>query len=159
MNDATDALQSEPVFVDPTGRRSAIVRGLGIVAGCLLGGYIAIVTFGLATGTDVPLTPWPQIQHSTRDATPGHGGRGRRPSKPAAPGPIAGARPSGTGPAGTAPRATTSPKGTGTAAPGRTATGSPAASTTPTSATTPTTAATRPGKGVGRTKKPQPKVS
>lgn len=64
MNQVTEALEPEPVFVDPTGRRGRIVRRTGIGLASILVGYLGIVTYGLATETRVPLTPWPVAKPS-----------------------------------------------------------------------------------------------
>ncbi len=72
VNEAIDVLDSEPVFVDPSGRRRRIARNAGIVVGCLLAAYLATVAFGVVTGSRVPLTPWPASRPSARAARPGH---------------------------------------------------------------------------------------
>lgn len=71
MNEATDTLSEDPVFVDPSGRRRRIARNAGIVVGCLLAAYLAIVAFGVVTGSRVPLTPWPAGMPSAGAASPG----------------------------------------------------------------------------------------
>ncbi|WP_146059099.1 hypothetical protein [Actinomadura rubteroloni] len=48
----------EPVFVDPTGRRRRLLRGLGLAAGGLCASFLAAVGLGAATGARVPMTPW-----------------------------------------------------------------------------------------------------
>lgn len=70
MNEATDTLGDEPIFVDPSGRRRRIARNAGIVVGCLLAAYLAIVAFGVATGSRVPLTPWPASMPSAGARSP-----------------------------------------------------------------------------------------
>lgn len=138
MNEATDVLDPEPVFVDPSGRRRRIVRRAGIALGCLLAAYLVIVAFGLVTGARAPLTPWPDVKPSARNALPGHGApvTRRERSRPATPTPTPTPRPSS--------RAGASP----------TARSSPTTRRTPPSSTT-----TRPGKGraYGVTKSPNPK--
>ena len=68
---ATQVLEPEPVFVDRTGRRRRLARNAGIAVGCLLAAYLAVVAFGLVSGADAPMTPWPKPSHSA--ALPRHG--------------------------------------------------------------------------------------
>ncbi|MFC0042734.1 hypothetical protein [Actinomadura rayongensis] len=53
-----EATAAEPVFVDPTGRRRRLLRGLGLAAGGLCALFLAGVGLGAATGARVPMTPW-----------------------------------------------------------------------------------------------------
>lgn len=107
------------VFVDPTGRRRRIARGVGIAVGCLLTAYLAIVAFGLATGSGAPLTPWPDAKPSQHDAAPRLGVRHPKPrsfhsaskrptvrSSPSGAAPTAQTAPPATRPATTAPTTT-----------------------------------------------------
>ncbi|MCO5972043.1 hypothetical protein [Actinoallomurus soli] len=164
MNQATEVLEPDPVFVDPTGRRARIMRRTGIALGCLIAGYLVLVAVGMATGARVPLTPWPQTRHSAS----GHGHAGqllmprggadgslpsggptghRSPSGPAQTG-----RASGSPKAGAAPTTGTSPApGSATPTAGTT-TSAPALPTA-----TPTTRGKGKGKGVGLTKSPHPR--
>lgn len=82
----TEVLESVPVFVDRTGRRRRLARNAGIAVGCLLVAYLAIVAFGLVSGADVPMTPWPAPKTSHRAVPPRHGEsavRERNASRPA----------------------------------------------------------------------------
>jgi hypothetical protein len=146
VNQVTEVLEPDPVFVDPTGRRHRLLRPVGLAVGCLLGGYLVIVGFGLVTGTGVPLTPWPDAKPTRQGVLPGHGGLvpKRAPSRPRTSGPANGAMPGGPMP--------------GIAVPSTRPTDIPATGVTPTAAS-PTATATRPGKGhgYGRTKTPHPK--
>ncbi|MCO6006559.1 hypothetical protein NE236_16360 [Actinoallomurus purpureus] len=154
MNQATEELEPDPVFVDPTGRRAKIMRRAGIALGCLVAAYLALITVGLATGARVPLTPWPQTKHSKSGPAedglmPRSGARNPLPGRSSA----AGVPPSGPAPTTATSHAPTG--GTRSAAPGTTA---PATPGSPTPPVVPTTATTAPGKGhgYGRTKKPHP---
>jgi hypothetical protein len=151
VNQVTDVLEPDPVFVDPTGRRHRLLRPVGLAVGCLLGGYLVIVGFGLVTGTGVPLTPWPDAEPTHHAGLPGHGGLvpKRAPSPPRTSGPANGAMPHGPMPGGPMP---------GTAVPSTRPTDTPTTGVTPTAAS-PTATATRPGKGhgYGLTKTPHPK--
>ncbi|MFG2005849.1 hypothetical protein ACGFNU_42540 [Spirillospora sp. NPDC048911] len=55
-----------PVFVDGSGRRARTVRGIGALAGLALIAYLAVVGVNLATGAEVPFTPWPAGKTATR---------------------------------------------------------------------------------------------
>ncbi|MEV0399933.1 hypothetical protein [Actinoallomurus sp. NPDC050550] len=156
MNQATEVLEPEPVFVDATGRRARIARRLGIALGCVVAAYLVLVGIGLATGSRVPLTPWPETKHSKSGRGPAEdglmprsGGHNPLPNRssaaggaPSGPAPTAGASHAPAG--GTHPSATTSSKPT-------------TGATTP--PVTPTSATTVPGKGhaYGRTKSPNPR--
>jgi hypothetical protein len=70
---ATEVLEPEPVFVDRTGRRRRLARNAGIAVGCLLAAYLAVVAFGLVSGADAPMTPWPAPKPSHRTVLPRHG--------------------------------------------------------------------------------------
>ncbi|GAA4631492.1 hypothetical protein GCM10023196_061110 [Actinoallomurus vinaceus] len=148
-------LEPEPVFVDATGRRARIARRAGIALGCIVAAYLALVGIGLATGTRVPLTPWPETKHSTSGRGPAEdglmprsGGRNPLPNRSSA----AGTAPSGPAPTTGASRA---PAGTHSGTPGSTTptTGATTPPVTPTSTTT----AHGKGHGYGRTKSPNPK--
>jgi hypothetical protein len=140
VDQATETLEADAVFVDPTGRRRLLVRTAGAVAGCVLAAYLGIVAVGLVIGTDAPLTPWPDVKPSQREALPGNGGR---PHKRA---------PSGRAVTGSAPA--TAPTVQPTGVPPRTVPG-----TAPTVAPKPTPTATQPGNGhaYGLTKSPNPR--
>ncbi|GLY75197.1 hypothetical protein Airi01_034640 [Actinoallomurus iriomotensis] len=129
--------EPEPVFVDRTGRRRRLVRNAGIAVGCLLAAYLAVVAFGLVSGADAPMAPWPAPKPSHRAALPRHDGMTARPDTPrpaARPTPSATAR-------------------TRRAQPPRSA-----ATTTRTTAPA-ATSTTQPGQGraYGRTKSPNPR--
>lgn len=49
---------AEPVFVDSTGWRGRLGRRLGLAAGAVLVVFLGALGLGMATGPDVPLTPW-----------------------------------------------------------------------------------------------------
>jgi hypothetical protein len=146
VSQLTEVLEPDAVFVDPTGRRRRLVRNAGIIVGCVLAAYLVIVGFGLATGTGVPLTPWPDVKSSHQAALPGNDELlpKRGPSRPADTRPSAVAAPSGAAP---------------TARP----TSVPRSRTTPTTAlpVVPAPTATQSGKGraYGRTKSPHPRNS
>jgi hypothetical protein len=125
----------EPVFVDRTGRRRRLARAAGIVVGCLLAAYVAVVAFGLVSGAGVPMTPWPA-------ATPSHRVVPPLEARVAAPRDGAKATPT---PRATAPSRHVRPAG-----------GAPA--TTRTTAS-PTASTAKPGQGhsYGRTKSPNPR--
>ncbi|MEV5747541.1 hypothetical protein AB0L00_06950 [Actinoallomurus sp. NPDC052308] len=160
MNQATEVLEQDPVFVDPTGRRGRIMRRAGIALGCLVAGYLILVGVGLAIGARVPLTPWPHA----RPATSGHGHAaqllmprgGTRGSLPTlgSTDPRSPSGPTRTGGASGSPKAGAAPAGTKP---------TPASATPTTGPTTSAPAATRTthgkGKGVGLTKSPHPKHS
>lgn len=146
MNEPTDALDSEPVFVDPSGRRRRIARNVGIAAGCLLAAYLATVMFAVVTGSRAPLTPWPEGRASAGAVAPGDDVLRHAPLHTA-----------------TAPR--TRP-GTATPASGTAPTAAaPAPASSPTHASSTRTSATPtpalPGRGhaYGRTRAPHPKKS
>lgn len=67
---ATAVLEPEPVFVDRTGRRRRLARNAGIAVGCLLAAYLSVVAFGLVSGADAPMTPWPAPKPSHRTVLP-----------------------------------------------------------------------------------------
>lgn len=138
VNRVSEVLEPDAVFLDPTGQRRRLVRNVGILVGCLLAACLAIVGFGLVTGTGMHLAPWPHVRPSPDAALPGHRGR---PPKRASSRPEVARHASPTAPPITAPRApaTTAPSGT------------PAHTTT----------ATQPGKGraFGHTKSPHPRRS
>lgn len=79
MTEATKTLEPDPVFVDHTGRRRRLARNVGIAVGCVLVAYLAVVAFGLVSGSGAPLTPWPDAGPSRGGALPpqrgsaGHG--------------------------------------------------------------------------------------
>lgn len=79
MTEATKTLEPDPVFVDHTGRRRRLARNVGIAVGCALVAYLAVVAFGLVSGSGAPLTPWPDAGPSRVGALPpqrgsaGHG--------------------------------------------------------------------------------------
>ncbi|GAB3986166.1 hypothetical protein GCM10029978_100960 [Actinoallomurus acanthiterrae] len=157
MNQATEALEPNPVFVDATGRRARIARRVGIALGCVVAAYLVLVGIGLATGARVPLTPWPETKHSKsgRDAAgdglmPRSGGHNPLPNRSSA---------AGGAPSGPAPTAGTS-HGTHTGGTTPAASGSPTRTTGATTPpVTPTSATTAPDKGhaYGRTKSPNPR--
>lgn len=103
-----------PVFVDATGRRRRLTRGVGAICATLLTGYLAVVGVGLFTGTDLPLTPWPGNGGANNGvgAEPGHQRTRAEPPSPDA-------RSRGASPlapaASTTPPSTTAPR---TAVPG-----------------------------------------
>jgi hypothetical protein len=70
VNQVTRPHGRHAVFVDPTGKRRRLAGWAGITAGCLLVAYLAIVGFGLVTGSGAPLTPWPEAKPSHPDAAP-----------------------------------------------------------------------------------------
>jgi hypothetical protein len=131
----TEALEPDPVFVDRTGRRRRLARNAGIALGCVLAAYLTVVVFGLVSGADAPLTPWPKLKPSHHAVLPGHGGSAARQdaSRPVA-------RP------------------TPSAVPGRRA-GAPGPQATATTAPSTTASSAQPGQGhaYGRTKSPHPK--
>lgn len=148
MNEPTDVLDAEPVFVDPTGRRQRIARNVGIVVGCLLAAYLVIVAFGVVTGSRVPLTPWPAVRPTAGTAPPGHGDSVLRQV------------PARATPAGrtTTQRRTAAPA-SGTA-PTTRATAPATSPTSPTSASaSPTPTHSGRGRAYGITKSPHPKKS
>ncbi|GAA4238912.1 hypothetical protein GCM10022254_56840 [Actinomadura meridiana] len=112
--------ETEPVFVDATGGRARFGRRLGLAAGAVLVVFTGAVGIGLATGPNVPLTPWsepstrPSVRLS-RPATPTERPDGRRAAaspeparRPARTAPAAPpAKPSAADPA--PPRTTTTP--------------------------------------------------
>jgi hypothetical protein len=156
VNQATEVLEPDPVFVDATGRRARIARRVGIALGCVVAAYLVLVGIGLATGTRVPLTPWPETKHSKSGRGPAEdglmprsGGRNPLPNQS----PAAGGAPSGPAPtAGTSHGTQTGTTPAASSSPTRTA-----GATTP--PVTPTSATTAPGKGrgYGRTKSPNPR--
>ncbi|WP_433181351.1 hypothetical protein [Actinoallomurus sp. CA-150999] len=157
MNQATEVLEPEPVFVDATGRRARIARGAGIALGCVVAAYLLLVGIGLATGTRVPLTPWPETKHAKSGRGPAEdglmprsGGRNPLPNRSSA----AGKAPSGPAPTAGAPAGGTHPGATTSGTPGSKPT---TGATTP--PVTPTSTTTAPGKGhaYGRTKSPNPR--
>ncbi|MFI0410355.1 hypothetical protein [Actinomadura sp. 3N508] len=119
-----------PVFVDSTGGRARLGRRLGLVAGSVLIVFLGALGIGMATGPDVPFTPWkepsgrPSVELSRpagpteepgdrRAGGPGAGGRGAG-TTPAPPGSSAAAPPSSARPA---PPASTSRPGKSQASP------------------------------------------
>ncbi|MGI8331562.1 hypothetical protein ACRYCC_16485 [Actinomadura scrupuli] len=115
-----------PIFVDASGRRRRLLRRAGLAAGVVLAGFLVLIGVGVATGSDVPLTPWsaPGASHEpAAGSTPGGPGAVTPLPKGGSAGPSA--RPSGTAPAvpavvrSAAPQASTSQ---GPAAPAATAT-------------------------------------
>jgi hypothetical protein len=134
---ATDVLDPEPVFVDRTGRRRRLARNAGIAVGCLLAAYLAVVAFGLVSGADAPMTPWPAAKPSHRAVLPRNGRIGTRRDTPR-------------------PEAKPTPSATVRSRRTHPPSGDPATARTsaPTSAST-----TQPGQGhgYGRTKSPNPK--
>ncbi|GAA4511743.1 hypothetical protein GCM10023191_076330 [Actinoallomurus oryzae] len=78
----TQVLEPEPVFVDRTGRRRRLARNVGIAVGCLLAAYLAVVAFGLVSGADAPMAPWPDPKSSHRAEAPRHGRIAARPDTP-----------------------------------------------------------------------------
>lgn len=146
MSQATEALEQEPVFVDPSGRRRRFARATGIIAGCIIAAYAVVIVFGLITNTRIPLTPWPSAGAPHRADAPGQGLRlrvGRPVPSPDHVGMVAPQQ----------PRPTTRPV---TRTPSHAGT-KPTATPIPTTA--PTTASTHPNNGhaYGRTKSPNPK--
>jgi hypothetical protein len=81
---------SEPVFVDETGGRARLGRRLGLAAGAVLVVFTGAVGIGLASGPNVPLTPWsepsarPSVKLS-RPVTPTKTPRERRAAASPAP--------------------------------------------------------------------------
>jgi hypothetical protein len=141
----TEVLEPPPVFVDRTGRRRRLARNAGIAVGCLLAAYLAVVTFGLVSGADAPLTPWPAPKSSHRAVLPRQGESGARQD---ASRPVAKPTPSDTVPSRRVH------------APGSAPTTAPAAAPTTAPAAAPTAAPTaQPGQGraYGRTKSPNPR--
>jgi hypothetical protein len=136
VTEVTEVLEPDPVFVDRTGRRRRLARNAGIAIGCVLTAYLAVVAFGLVSGADAPLTPWPALKPSHGAALPGHGGSTARrdASRPVI-------RPT---PSATAPTRHTS---------------APTPRTTATTAPPTTAPPAQPGQGraYGRTKSPHPK--
>lgn len=136
------------------------MRRLGIGIGCLLAAYLAVAAFGLATGTQVPLTPWPEAKPSARGAQPGHDALTLEQGPPESPAKGSpGSSSSGSAPPGVAP----GPGGPHSPASTHSGT-SPAAhaSATPTAGATtaaPSASATAHGKShaYGRTKSPHPR--
>ncbi|MFI0452951.1 hypothetical protein [Actinomadura sp. 6N118] len=68
---------SGPVFVDGSGRRALTVRGIGALAGIALIAYLAVVGVNLATGAEVPFTPWPSGNTATDADKRGPDGKSR----------------------------------------------------------------------------------
>ncbi|MEU5884926.1 hypothetical protein [Spirillospora sp. NPDC047279] len=126
--------EGAPVFVDGSGRRARGVRIAGALAGAGLTVYLAVVGVNLATGAEVPLTPWPAGKPTGTgpDGTPRTGTTPHRPAGPGA---------SGNPRNGGVPNAGTPSLGSGNDQ------SRPSASTAPSApVTTPVPATTRPGK-------------
>lgn len=141
MEHVTETTIPDAVFVDRTGRRRRWARTVGVVFGGVLVASLALVGFGLVSGTGVPLTNWPGARPTREAARPGPSATARHTPQPSATRSAA-----GTAPAAPAPTATpASPTGTAAAPPGK---ASPAV--------------TLPGRShadraPGRTKNPHPK--
>jgi hypothetical protein len=121
---ATEVLEREPVFVDRTGRRRRLARNAGIAVGCLLAAYLAIVAFGLVSGADAPMTPWPAPKPSHRAVLPLQGRIAARQDTPrpeAKPTPSATVRSQRVHPTSSAPTTarTTAPAAPSTTQPGQ----------------------------------------
>ncbi|TDB87712.1 hypothetical protein E1264_13775 [Actinomadura sp. KC216] len=88
-----------PVFVDSTGGRARLGRRLGLAAGSVLIVFLGALGIGMATGPDVPFTPWkePSVRPSVEPSRPP--GPTREPSDQRAGGPGAGGPATGTTPA------------------------------------------------------------
>jgi hypothetical protein len=134
---ATEMLDPEPIFVDRTGRRRRLARNAGIAVGCLLAAYLAVVAFGLVSGADAPMTPWPAAEPSHRAVLPRNG---RIPTRQDAPRPEAKPTPSAT--------VRSQPMHPPSGAPTTARTSAPAAAST---------AQPGQGHGYGRTKSPNPR--
>ncbi|WP_344590001.1 hypothetical protein [Actinomadura vinacea] len=94
-----------PVFVDASGRRARLVRRLGILAGGGLIAYLVMIGVNLATGADVPLTPWPAEAGATRGPAGGDGKPSTR--APGGPAPAASSTAAvGSGPGSASPSGT-----------------------------------------------------
>lgn len=141
---ATEVLEPVPVFVDRTGRRRRFARNAGIAVGCLLAAYLAVVAFGLVSGADAPMTPWPAPKASYRAVPPPRHGESAARERDAS-----------------RPEVRPTPSGT---LPSRRVHAPSSPSTTKAPTTAPTTApaappAAQPGQGhaYGRTKSPNPR--
>jgi hypothetical protein len=101
VNQVTRPRGRHAVFVDPSGKRRRLVVWAGITAGCVLAAYLAIVAFGLVTGSGAPLTPWPQAKSQHGEAAPNGVSSQPRPRSSAGERATASASPSGEAPTST----------------------------------------------------------
>ncbi|MEV4254756.1 hypothetical protein AB0J52_16525 [Spirillospora sp. NPDC049652] len=165
---APGATGPAPVFVDLSGRRRRMGRRVGIACGGLIAAFLLAMGIGVATGANVPGTPWkaaPGAQHKKSQAPVlqpksiphGQNGSGGRP-------PVA--APSGAVPPGAVPtgpnRRTTGGRGPApSGSSGPSTAPKPSSSVQPTGSATPAPSATRtrPGHGQvtppGQTKRPK----
>ncbi|WP_067812548.1 hypothetical protein [Actinomadura kijaniata] len=156
----SDPDDAAPVFVDASGRRRRLVRQAGVACGGLLALFLVAMGVSVATGADVPFTPWSSQQNEA------DGGKRKNPpllkhhpgsvptGDPRLPGAPPAPRGDGSGPSPTAPPSTRPsapaprPSGRPSGRPSQRPTSAPT-SAVPTVPGEPLPTPTRPGRGNG----------